>query len=160
MCLQACIFYGIWPTVVRGLMDRLANNEFGYSLRFEEVTGFYRLWMTFVMNDQCWNVVVAEFAREHGWESKLLEFLGRLYTPVVKMVSPVGIHAPCAPTILDVLGTDLYGHTSARLPLFNQLWFEQTFRRACFCKSSKGMSPLLCWSSFWCVCGQLLIKNG
>ena len=72
--------------------------------------------------------------------SKLLEFLGRLYTPVVKMVSPVGIHAPCAPTILDVLGTDLYGHTSARLPLFNQLWFEQTFRRV-FLQIFKGHEP-------------------
>ena len=52
----------------------------------------------------------------------------------------LGIHAPCAPAIMDVLGTDLYGHTSARLPLFNQLWFDPTFRRVFF-QIFKGHEP-------------------
>ena len=125
---------------MRGLIDRLSNAEFGYSLRIEELNECYRLWMTYVHNHKCWNVILFEFAREPNWEVCLLEFLARMYTGATNVSSPVGIHATCAPTILDVLGTDLRGHTSVRIPMFNRVWFEKVIR-SIFLQTFKGHEP-------------------
>ena len=125
---------------MRGLMDRMSDSSHGYSLRLEEPDGKYRLWMTFVMEGRCWNVIVAEFARAVGWEERLIDFLAHVCAGVTKMCCPVGVYSVSAPTLQDVVGSDVGGRESNRIPLFNRLWFEKTLRSV-FLQIFKGHEP-------------------
>ena len=118
----------MWPSIMRGLMDRLANSKQGYSLRLEDPDGWYRLWMSFVMDGRCWNVILAEVERRSGWEGWLIDFLAHAYAGVENACSPVGIYSLAAPTLIDILGTDLAGRESSRIPSFNRYWFERCLR--------------------------------
>ena len=127
---QATIVYGMWPSIMRLVVDKIGSLETEYSMRFEQPGGRYNLWLLFVDGYRTWHLLLHSFVARAGWERKAVEYLAYLHSCCPVITCPIGILSVVAPSLLDILSSDSRGHESIRIPAFDLEWIVAKARQS------------------------------